>query len=86
MNSNKQNLINKILYRSKYRGTKEMDNFIYSFVKSIIYQLSILELNQLNKLINLSDEKIIQLYNDKNIDNRFDDKIVNMFKNYKNKI
>ena len=28
MNSNKQNLINKILYRSQYRGTKEMDIFV----------------------------------------------------------
>ena len=25
MKSNKQNLINKIIYRSQYRGTKEMD-------------------------------------------------------------
>ena len=27
MNLNKQNLINKIRYRSQYRGTKEMDIF-----------------------------------------------------------
>ena len=36
MNSNKQNLINKIIYRSQYRGTKEMDIFVGNFVKSII--------------------------------------------------
>ena len=36
MDSNKQNLINKIIYRSQYRGTKEMDIFVSSFVKSII--------------------------------------------------
>ena len=36
MNSNKQNLINKIIYRSQYRGTKEMDIFVSGFVKSII--------------------------------------------------
>ena len=40
MNSNKQNLINKIIYRSQYRGTKEMDIFVSSFVKSIIDSLS----------------------------------------------
>ena len=40
MNSNKQNLINKIIYRSQYRGTKEMDIFVSSFVKSIIDTLS----------------------------------------------
>ena len=31
MNSNKQNLINKIIYRSQYRGTKEMDIFAVSY-------------------------------------------------------
>ena len=36
MNSNKQNLINKIIYRSQYRGTKEMDILLGKFVKSII--------------------------------------------------
>ena len=40
MNSNKQNLINKIIYRSQYRGTKEMDIFVSGFVKSIINSLS----------------------------------------------
>ena len=31
MDSNKQNLINKILYRAQYRGTKEMDIFVSKF-------------------------------------------------------
>ena len=39
MDSNKQNLINKILYRAQYRGTKEMDIFVTKFVKSIIDNL-----------------------------------------------
>ena len=59
MNSNKQNLINKIRYRSQYRGTKEMDLFLVSFVKKIINDLNFDELEQLNKLINLNDEEII---------------------------
>ena len=41
MNSKKQNLINKIIYRSQYRGTKEMDIFVSGFVKSIIDSLSV---------------------------------------------
>ena len=53
MNSNKQNLINKIIYRSQYRGTKEMDLFINKFVKSIIQDLDLNLLEELNKLINL---------------------------------
>ncbi len=58
MNSNKQNLINKIIYRSIYRGTKEMDIFVSNFVKSIIYDLSIEDLKSLDFLVNMSDEDI----------------------------
>ena len=61
MNSNKQNLINKIIYRSQYRGTKEMDIFVSSFVKSIIDTLSFDDLVDLDKLINMNDEDIIKI-------------------------
>ena len=62
MNSNKQNLINKIIYRSQYRGTKEMDIFVGKFVKSIIYKLSIDDLKDLDLLINMNDEDIRKIY------------------------
>ena len=58
MNSNKQNLINKIIYRSQYRGTKEMDIFVGNFVKSIVYNLPIEDLEDLDLLINMNDEDI----------------------------
>ncbi len=61
MNSNKQNLINKIIYRSQYRGTKEMDIFVSSFVKSIIDSLSINDLKDLDILINMNDEDISKI-------------------------
>ena len=61
MNSNKQNLINKIIYRSQYRGTKEMDIFVSSFVKSIIDSLSFDDLVDLDMLINMNDEDIIKI-------------------------
>ena len=61
MNSNKQNLINKIIYRSQYRGTKEMDIFVGSFVKSIIDSLSFDDLVDLDILINMNDEDIIKI-------------------------
>ena len=61
MNSNKQNLINKIIYRSQYRGTKEMDIFVSGFVKSIIDSLSFDDLVDLDKLVNMSDEDIIKI-------------------------
>ena len=50
MDSNKQNLINKILYRAQYRGTKEMDIFVSKFVNSIIDDLDHKELVSLDKL------------------------------------
>ena len=61
MNPNKQNLINKIIYRSQYRGTKEMDIFVSGFVKSIINSLSFDDLEDLDKLINMNDEDIIKI-------------------------
>ena len=61
MNSNKQNLINKIIYRSQYRGTKEMDIFVSSFVKSIIDSLSFDDLVDLDELVNMNDEDIIKI-------------------------
>ena len=71
MNSNKQNLINKIIYRSQYRGTKEMDIFVSSFVKSIIDSLSIDDLKDLDILVNMNDEDISKiLNNEKNFKNK----------------
>ena len=61
MNSNKQNLINKITYRSQYRGTKEMAIFVSSFVKSIIDSLSIDDLKDLDLLVNMNDEEISKI-------------------------
>ena len=61
MNSNKQNLINKIIYRSQYRGTKEMDIFVSNFVKSIIDSLSIDDLKDLDMLVNMNDEDISKI-------------------------
>ena len=61
MNSNKQNLINKIIYRSQYRGTKEMDIFVGGFVKSIIDSLSIDDLKDLDLLVNMNDEDISKI-------------------------
>ena len=71
MNSNKQNLINKIIYRSQYRGTKEMDIFVSGFVKSIIDSLSIDDLKDLDTLINMSDEDISKISkNEINFENK----------------
>ena len=84
MNLNKQNLINKIKYRSQYRGTKEMDIFVNSFVNKIINDLYFNELEQLNKLINLNDEEIIEISNGK-INTEIDQNIIDLLIDFKKK-
>ena len=81
MNSNKQNLISKIKYRSLYRGTKEMDLFINNFVNSIIQDLNINQLKELDNLINLGDEELIKITNEKI--NKNENKVVLLFKEFK---
>ena len=85
MNLNKQNLVNKIKYRAQYRGTKEMDRFVNLFVNKIINNLNIDELEQLNKLINLNDEEILNISNEKqktSIDNKIIKKLIDFKKKY----
>ncbi len=75
MDSNKQNLINKILYRAQYRGTKEMDIFVSKFVNSIIDNLDYKELVSLDRLINFDDETLVNLSLGRNSKD-FEDKII----------
>ena len=63
MLENKEELKNKIIYRSSYRGTKEMDILMSNFVKSVIDDLTLSELKELNILVNLSDENLISVKN-----------------------
>ena len=84
MNLNKQNLINKIKYRSQYRGTKEMDIFLNSFINKIINDLYFDDLKQLNKLINLNDEEIFQISNGK-INTEIDQNIIDLLIDFKKK-
>ena len=61
MAQNKEELKNKILYRASYRGTKEMDIMMTKFVKSIIHDLNIDDLKELDLLVNHDDETLISL-------------------------
>ena len=61
MNNDIDNLKKKLIYRSQYRGTKEMDIFVSSFVKSIIDSLSFDDLVDLDELVNMNDEDIIKI-------------------------
>ena len=83
MDSNRQNLINKIKYRAQYRGTKEMDLFVYKFVNEIVEDLNLEELEDLNKLINLGDEELIKISESK--DNQNLSKVIIKLREFKEK-
>ena len=77
-------LKNRIKYRSTYRGTKEMDILLSSFVKAVVENLSFEDLKELNNFINLNDEEIYAYYqNQKPIQNFSNKKILELFKNFK---
>ena len=55
---NIEELKKKIIYRSTYRGTKEMDALISSFTKQIINDLNGDELINLSNLLDIDDENL----------------------------
>ena len=61
MNFNIGELKKKIIYRSTYRGTKEMDTLISSFTKKIINDLDGDELISLSNLLDTDDENLYKL-------------------------
>ena len=76
MNNSIDNLKKKIIYRSNYRGTKEMDNLIGTFVKSIIDDLDIAELYNLENLLNIDDDILLSFYNNENNKLKIDENFV----------
>ena len=52
----------RILYRSEYRGTKEMDLLLSNFVKKYINDFGIVELKQLDDLLNFDDNSLFKWY------------------------
>ena len=77
-------LKNKIKYRSTYRGTKEMDLLLSSFVSRHIDNLTHVELKKLNDFMNCSDEDINSFYLKQNsIPNFNDKKILDLFIKHK---
>ncbi len=79
-----ENLKKKILYRSSYRGTKEMDILLTSFVKKHIQKFDINELQSLDDLLKIEDEIIYNFYY-KNVSNDIieNNKIAPILKKFK---
>ena len=74
----------KIIYRSNYRGTKEMDKLLGAFTNKYLDQLDYQDLDELIKLLDIDDNNLYNFYNglETNIDFE-DNKINNLFKNFK---
>ena len=84
MNFNIDQLKKKIIYRSNYRGTKEMDKLLGAFTKKYINQLNQDELIDLEKLLDIDDTSLYNFFN--GIDNEIkleETNILKLFKNFK---
>ena len=74
----------KIIYRSNYRGTKEMDKLLGAFTSKYLNQLDYEDLNELIKLLEIDDNNLYNFYNGLDTNIEFEDnKINNLFKNFK---
>tara|TARA_B100000029_G_scaffold381548_1_gene376724 strand:- start:1176 stop:1439 length:264 start_codon:yes stop_codon:yes gene_type:complete len=83
MSLNIEELKKKIIYRSTYRGSKEMDRLLFSFSSSIMDNLDENELKNLLNLLNVDDENLYNFRIGKKINiNIENNRITKMFKNY----
>ena len=74
----------KIIYRSNYRGTKEMDKLLGAFTKKYIDELSTKDLLDLEKLLNIDDDNLYSFYNKLKTDFEFESNNINsLFRNFK---
>ena len=84
MTLNIDQLKKKIIYRSNYRGTKEMDKLLGAFTKKYIDKLSAEDLLNLEKLLDVDDDNLYNFYNGLKTDVKFkENNITFLFKNYK---
>ena len=74
----------KIIYRSNYRGTKEMDKLLGAFTNKYINELSNEDLTNLEKLLEIDDNNLYNFYNGLKIDIKIEENKINLlFKNFK---
>ncbi len=83
--TNKLEIIKKrLIYRASYRGTKEMDILLSSFVNKNIDSFDEFHLQELEKFLNFEDEIILNFLRYKIIKKNIDkNKIAELFKDFK---
>ena len=79
-----ENLKKKIIYRSQYRGTKEMDMLLHKFVKYYIDELDSKDLYDLHELLKTEDEILFNFYQfGKKNESLQENRISSLFRNFK---
>ena len=78
MNYDIELLKKKIIYRSNYRGTKEMDKLLGAFTNIYIDKLDKHDLLDLQKLLNFEDEDIYNYYKGIDTNIKFEENNVNL--------
>ena len=87
MNINTDVLKKKIIYRSIYRGTKEMDILLGSFVKKYINILKDKELIYLLDLLKVDDENLYKFYQGQKMHIKIEiNNVTELFRNFVYKI
>ena len=83
MTLNIDQLKKKIIYRSNYRGTKEMDKLLGAFTKKYIERLDVKDLNDLEELLDIDDTNLYNFYNGLHTEFKMENNKINLlFKNF----
>ena len=84
MNIKIDQLKKKIIYRSNYRGTKEMDKLLGAFTNKYINELNEENLKDLERLLDIDDNNLYNFYNGLETSIVFEENNINkMFKSFK---
>ena len=84
MNINIDQLKKKIIYRSNYRGTKEMDKLLGAFTTKYIDELNKQDLINLEKLLDIDDNNLYNFYNGMKTEIKLENNYISeLFKKFK---
>ena len=84
MNNKLEIIKKKLIYRAGYRGTKEMDILLSSFVNKYINDFDENLLSELEKFLDFEDEIILNFYNFNLVEKEIDqNKVSKIFQKFK---
>ena len=84
MNNKLEIFKKKLIYRAGYRGTKEMDILLSSFVNKYINDFDETLLAELEKFLDFEDEIILNFYNFNLVEKEIDkNKVSKIFQKFK---